>query len=85
MARLSAECPHCVKTVAIRLSDDRLIVHSTPEGVECRGSDAVPPPLVAPDAPPPAKKKRGAKRKVQGKGGSVWTVSGGLPGLGKRS
>lgn len=93
MHRLSAPCPCCPKTVAIKLSTDRLIVHDTPQGQECEGSEALPPQEV-PVAPSAVKEKHTGKgkgkgkgktaRKPQGKGGSVWTVSGGLPGLGKR-
>ena len=89
MPPLSAACPHCPKTVEIKFSTERLIAHSAPDGEECQGSGAAPAPPEAPtslepSATPPARRgKRKTKRKSQGKGGSVWTVSGGLPGLGK--
>lgn len=87
MARLSTSCLFCHKEVAIKISTDLLIVHDTPDGVECEGSETSPYSLPKPDISPAAKQRRKdkKKRKSTGNGGSVWTVSGGLPGLGKRS
>jgi hypothetical protein len=96
----------CPKIVAVKFSTERLIVHDTPEGVECAGSE-LPPPQAVPVAAewtPSKKSKRVGKgavaepsrepgvpaapsragSKSASKGGSIWTVSGGLPGLGKR-
>lgn len=83
MNRLSAPCSHCPKTVEIKFSTERFIVHDTPEGEECAGSGKEP---ASPDVPVVAepRKRRKTRRKTGGKGGSVWTVSGGLPGLGRR-
>lgn len=79
-SRLAAQCPNCPKTVAINLGAERLIVHDTLEGEECAGSGAVPPSPEVPSSPAVAEGNR--KRKT--KAGSVWTISGGLPSLGKR-
>lgn len=92
--RLSASCPFCPKTVAVKVNTEKMIVHDTPEGVQCEGSGLTPPaPEIAPRTPKEPKKPKAkeAKKRVvvnasalHPGGGSVWAVSGGLPGLGKR-
>jgi hypothetical protein len=39
MSHSTAQCPMCPKIVAVKFSTERLIVHDTPEGVGCAGSE----------------------------------------------